>query len=49
VATEELVYMFHSMGISTGLDFDAVMRAGELVKQIAESTGDAPLPSKLLR
>ncbi len=49
VATEELVYMFDSLGIPTGLDFDAVMRAGEMVREIAELTGDAPLPSKLLR
>jgi hydroxymethylglutaryl-CoA lyase len=31
VATDELLFMFHGMGIATGVDIDAVMRAAETV------------------
>mmetsp|Transcript_3934 Transcript_3934/g.8584 ORF Transcript_3934/g.8584 Transcript_3934/m.8584 type:complete len:141 (-) Transcript_3934:184-606(-) len=33
VATEEVVYMLHSMGIHTGVDLSALIRAGQLIDQ----------------
>ena len=31
VVTEDLVFMFESMGLSTGVDFDALLRAREIL------------------
>ncbi len=49
VVTEELVYMFHQMGVETGIDFDKLMTAAEIVRDIARTTGDLAPPSKMLR
>lgn len=49
VVTEELVYMFHQMGVETGIDFDKLMAAANLVCDIANHTGDLTPPSKMLR
>jgi hydroxymethylglutaryl-CoA lyase len=45
IATEELVFMCHEMGIETGIDLDALLQAGEVA---AETVGH-PLPSRLLK
>jgi hydroxymethylglutaryl-CoA lyase len=34
VATEDLVYMLHGMGIETGLDLDKLIEAGKLAERI---------------
>ncbi|SDE53989.1 hydroxymethylglutaryl-CoA lyase [Priestia aryabhattai B8W22] len=34
VATEDLMYMLHEMGIDTGVDFKAVMKSAKLIKKI---------------
>jgi len=34
VATEDLVYMFHGMGVETGLDLDKLVEAGKLAEKI---------------
>ena len=49
LATEELVCMFERMGISTGVDLDALLKAGRIVTDILKTTGDPPSMSKLLR
>ncbi len=49
VTTEELVYMFERMGVSTGVDFDGLLQAAEIVKEIVAETGGPPPPSKMLR
>ena len=49
LATEELVSMFERMGISTGVDLDALLKAGRIVTDILKTTGDPPSMSKLLR
>ena len=33
VATEEVLYMLHGMGIHTGVDLDAVVEAGQYISQ----------------
>jgi hydroxymethylglutaryl-CoA lyase len=46
VITEDLVFMFESMGLATGIDFDRLMKARELlVKGIPEEPvyGHTPL------
>lgn len=45
LSTEDLVYMLHGLGIETGVDLDAVVRASGL---IATSIGH-PLPSRYLQ
>ncbi|HEY8536381.1 MAG TPA: hydroxymethylglutaryl-CoA lyase [Vicinamibacterales bacterium] len=45
LATEDLVYMLHGLGIETGVDLDAVVRASRLV---APAIGH-PLPSRYLQ
>jgi len=45
LSTEDLLYMLHGMGIETGVDLDAVVRASQL---IAQSLGH-PLPSRYLQ
>ena len=49
LATEELVSMFERMGISTGVDLDALLKAGRMVTGILKTTGAPPSMSKLLR
>lgn len=39
VATEDVLYMLHGMGISTGIDLDAVCEAGQFISQ---ALGRAP-------
>ena len=34
IATEDLLYMLHEMGIETGIDFNAVMKSAQLIEQI---------------
>ena len=34
VATEDLLYMLHEMGIETGIDFDEVMKSAQLIEKI---------------
>jgi hydroxymethylglutaryl-CoA lyase len=43
VATEDLVYMLHGMGIETGIDLDRLVEAGK----VAESIVGAQLPGKV--
>ena len=43
VATEDLVYMLHGMGIETGLDLDKLIEAGKLAERIVGRT----LPGKV--
>jgi hydroxymethylglutaryl-CoA lyase len=43
LATEDLVYMLDRMGIATGVDVDALVRAG----QVAEQLVGRPLPGKV--
>lgn len=45
IATEELVYMLHDMGIATGIDLDASIRAAA----VAEAIVGHAVPSNLLR
>jgi hydroxymethylglutaryl-CoA lyase len=45
LSTEDLLYMLHGLGIETGVDLDAVVRASQL---IAPSLGH-PLPSRYLQ
>jgi hydroxymethylglutaryl-CoA lyase len=49
IATEELVYMLNSMGVSTGVDFDVLLSAAHIVRDITATTGDLSPPSKMLR
>ncbi len=49
VATEELVHMFEAMGISTGVDVDALLTAGAMVADIVKRSGGPQPPSRLLR
>jgi hydroxymethylglutaryl-CoA lyase len=43
VATEDLVYMLHGMGIATGIDLDRLVDAGK----VAEAVVGRPLPGKV--
>ncbi|MEU0073831.1 hydroxymethylglutaryl-CoA lyase [Streptomyces sp. NPDC006332] len=43
IATEELVYLLEDSGISTGLDLDAVMRAGRLLETVLGHPGESQL------
>jgi hydroxymethylglutaryl-CoA lyase len=43
VATEDLVFMLHGMGIETGLDLDKLVEAGKLAEKII----GRPLPGKV--
>jgi hydroxymethylglutaryl-CoA lyase len=45
LATEDLVYMLHGMGIETGIDLDRLVEAG----RVAESLIGHPLPGKVHR
>jgi hydroxymethylglutaryl-CoA lyase len=48
VATEELVSMFDSLGVATGIDIEPLIEAGCRVSQMAEEVGDPPPPSKIV-
>lgn len=40
VATEDVVYMLHGMGIRTGVDLDQMIIAGEFIcRQLSKETG----------
>ncbi len=43
LATEDLVYMLHGMGVQTGIDLDQLVEAGK----VAESIVGRPLPGKV--
>jgi hydroxymethylglutaryl-CoA lyase len=45
ISTEDLVHMLEDMGISTGVDLDALIEAG----RVAQSLVGAELPSKVLK
>jgi hydroxymethylglutaryl-CoA lyase len=48
IATEELVAMFESIGVSTGIDVQPLIEAGCRVSQMADFVGDSPPPSKII-
>ena len=48
VATEELVSMFDSLGVASGIDLGPLIEAGCRVSQMAEDVGDPPPPSKIV-
>ena len=43
MATEDLVYMLHGMGVATGLDLDKLIEAGNVAEQVI----GRPLPGKV--
>ncbi|WP_185996668.1 hydroxymethylglutaryl-CoA lyase [Nocardioides campestrisoli] len=45
VATEEVVYLLHELGVETGVDLDALLEVAELAERIV----DRRLPSRLVR
>ena len=48
VATGELVYMLHSIGVDTGTDFDALLEAGHVVEEMIGRLDAPPSQSKIL-
>jgi hydroxymethylglutaryl-CoA lyase len=48
VSTEELVAMFDSIGVETGVDLEPLIEAGCRVSQMADFVGDPPPPSKII-
>lgn len=48
VSTEELVAMFESLGVETGVDLEPLIEAGCRVSQMADFVGDPPPPSKII-
>jgi hypothetical protein len=48
IATEELVCMFDSLGVETGIDVQPLIEAGCLVSQMADFVGDPPPPSRVI-
>lgn len=48
LSTEELVYMFESRGVPTGVDLKILLEASEIIYKMAKDVGDPPPPSKLL-
>ena len=48
IATEELVALFDSLDVATGIDLEPLIEAGCRVSQMAEQVGDPPPPSKLV-
>ena len=48
IATEELVAMFESLGVDTGIDVEPLVEAGCRVSQMADFVGDSPPPSKII-
>ncbi|RJQ75207.1 MAG: hydroxymethylglutaryl-CoA lyase [Desulfobacteraceae bacterium] len=45
IPTEDLVHVFETMGVSTGIDLDALLRSVEMAEKLA----GAPLPGHILR
>jgi hydroxymethylglutaryl-CoA lyase len=43
LATEDLVYMLHGMGVATGVDLDKLIAAGNVAEQVL----GRPLPGKV--
>jgi len=48
ISTEELVAMFDSIGVETGVDLEPLVEAGCRVSQMADFVGDPPPPSKII-
>lgn len=48
IATEELVSMFESLGVDTGVEVRPLVEAGCRVSQMANFVGDPPPPSKII-
>ena len=48
ISTEELVAMFDSLGVETGVDLQPLIEAGCRVSQMAHFVGDPPPPSKII-
>lgn len=48
IATEELVSLFHGMGVETGVDPGPLLEAGRMLVEMTERVGDPLPPSKLL-
>ncbi len=48
IATEELISLFHGMGVETGVDPAPLLEAGRLLVEMTELAGDPLPPSKLL-
>jgi hydroxymethylglutaryl-CoA lyase len=45
MATEDLVFMLHGMGVATGVDLDKLIEAGNVAEQVI----GRPLPGKVHR
>lgn len=48
ISTEELVSLFESMGVSTGVDQEQLVEAGRMIIEMTRLVGDPLPPSKLL-
>ncbi len=48
IATEELVHMFHGLGVDTGVDVDELTRAGQVLLDCVRFVEDPMPPSKIL-
>lgn len=48
VSTEELVFMFHALGVDTGTDFEALVEAGRIVEEMITLLNAPPSQSKIL-
>lgn len=48
VSTEELVFMFHALGVDTGTDFEALVEAGHIVEEMISLLKAPPSQSKIL-
>ena len=48
VATEDVVYMLHGMGIETGIDLDALIDAGEMISNFLERTNSSRVARAIL-
>lgn len=48
IATEELVYLFQGLDVDTGVDFDALLAAGDVLLDLIRFAGDPMPPSKIL-
>jgi hydroxymethylglutaryl-CoA lyase len=48
ISTEELVSMFDSIGVETGIEVEPLIEAGCRVSQMADYVGDPPPPSRII-
>ena len=48
VATEDVLYMLHGMGLHTGIDLEAVVRAGDYISQAIGRTNSSRVGKALL-